>query len=239
MIRARRPGGQVRHGRARRKVAGAGADQRVQGVAGHLGARPQAPGRLGAVARSSRRRPCRIAGSRRLAGAHHAGALRTAPACSARRRRQAPLPRRPVAPGARNLASPPAAAFRGSALAVHPRGVDTACSACRSPCSPAASVVQRRHRVPVPTPAAGARGLQCIHAALIPPFAVRFSVGVGGQRTAAADEAKYKHPERAGRKLVRQGPVSDAIDELGTSALDVDKPGHPVPADALAAERQR
>ena len=46
---------------------------------------------------SSRRRPCGIAGSGRLAGAHHAGALRTPPVRRTRRRRQAALPGEPVA----------------------------------------------------------------------------------------------------------------------------------------------
>ena len=48
------------------------------------------------VARHSRRRrPCRVAGSGRLAGAHHAGALTHG--TSSQRRRQAPLPSGPVA----------------------------------------------------------------------------------------------------------------------------------------------
>ena len=51
-----------------------------------------APGRLRSVARSSRRRAGGIAGSGRLAVTGHAGALRTPPARSTRRRRQAALP---------------------------------------------------------------------------------------------------------------------------------------------------
>ena len=54
----------------------------------------------------------RIAGSGRLAGAHHAGALRTAPVRCTRRRRQAPLPRRPVA--ASRAAGAPGTPARGA-----------------------------------------------------------------------------------------------------------------------------
>ena len=84
-----------------KRAAAAGVAGRVSGHSLRVGS-GSAPGRLrvgsgSAVARSRRRRACGIAGSGRLAGADHAGALRTPPARSTRRRRQAPLPGGPVA----------------------------------------------------------------------------------------------------------------------------------------------
>ena len=71
-----------------KRAADAGIAGRVSGTL--------APGRLRSIARSRRRRPCGIAGSGRLAGAHHAGALRTPPVRRPRRRRQAALSGGPV-----------------------------------------------------------------------------------------------------------------------------------------------
>ena len=65
------------------------------GVAGRVSGHSLRVGSAQSLAAAGRR-PGRIAGSGRLAGADHAGALRTPPARSTRRRRQAPLPGGPV-----------------------------------------------------------------------------------------------------------------------------------------------